>query len=302
MKQPIRQVLLLCGAWLLLTVANAQSVAMAPVAAVPLRQLQVLGHAGSGFLTPINPFNALPPSSLRGIERALERGADGVEIDIQLSQDSVPMLYHNTELATLTNAREGCISTRSAAFITSLSYRAGWPYDWFQQERPQRLDTLLARLIKRPTFPYLHLDLHEEDACTGYGDGGRSLALVRALATLFNQYQVPAERVLILTNQPATLQYIQQQMPLVARGLEVTQDFAAGLQQARSAGVQVVVMSKYVATPERSARVHSTGMKVVIFGGRSPRAIRRLLRCQPDAIEVDNLRQLLRMRSKALGA
>jgi glycerophosphoryl diester phosphodiesterase len=91
-------------------------------------------------------------------------------------------------------------------------------------------------------------------------------------------------------------------MPLVARGLEITQDFDAGLQQARSAGVQAVVMSKYVATPERSARVHSTGMKVVIFGGRSPRAIRRLLRCQPDALEVDNLRQLLRIRSQAAGA
>jgi glycerophosphoryl diester phosphodiesterase len=212
------------------------------------------------------------------------------------------MLYHNRELATLTNTREGCISTRTAASITGLRYRAGWPYDWFQQERPQRLDTLLARLAKRRAFPYLHLDLHEEDACTGYDDGRRSRILIRALATLLSRYQVPPGQVLILTNQPATLQYIHEQMPQVARGLEVTQDFDAGLQLAQSTGVQSVVMSKYVATPERSARVHSAGMKVVIFGGRSSRAIRRILCCQPDAVEVDNLRQLLHLRSKAKGA
>ncbi|WP_303311536.1 glycerophosphodiester phosphodiesterase [Hymenobacter sp. BT730] len=265
---------------------------------MPVQQVQVLGHAGSGFFTFLHPFNAWPPSSLRGIERALERGADGVEIDIQLSQDSVPILYHNTELSTLTNAREGCISAVAADKITTLRYRGGWPYDWLQQERPQRLDTLLAHLSRRGSFPYLHLDLHETDACTSYGNGSRSRALVRALAAVLHQYQVPGEKILILTNQPETLQYLHQQLPAVSLGLEVTHDFEAGLLQAKELNVHAVVMSKYVATPERCAQVHQAGLKAVIFGGRSPRAIRRLLSCHPDAVEVDNLRQLLRLRRK----
>ena len=67
----------------------------------------VLGHAGAGFFTPLNPFNPLPPSSLAGVRHALAQGADGVEVDVQLSQDSVLVLYHDPGLTSMTAGGTG---------------------------------------------------------------------------------------------------------------------------------------------------------------------------------------------------
>ncbi|WP_162910656.1 glycerophosphodiester phosphodiesterase [Hymenobacter oligotrophus] len=255
--------------------------------------VRVIGHAGSGFFTPINPFNPLPPSSLAGVAKALGAGADGVEVDVQLSQDSVPVLYHDAELQSMTTGH-GCVSQHRAAALQQLSYRGGPPYDWFQQQRIATLEQLLQELSKRPAFPYLHLDLHENDACQPQQPHARSPRLVRALGRLLRQYQVPPERVLIVTEHVPTLRQFKTELPGVALGLEITDRFNERLPLAAVEGVRAVVLPKRLATPEHVAQVRSAGLQVVLFGGRSGKSIRRLLALQPDAIEVDNVPQMLK--------
>ena len=101
----------------------------------PTPKLVVLGHAGSGFFTPISPFNFRPPSSWRGVEYALDLGADGIEVDLQLSRDSVVMLYHDQELANSSTGR-GCISQHRAAELVQLRYRGGWTTTCFSTSGP----------------------------------------------------------------------------------------------------------------------------------------------------------------------
>lgn len=253
--------------------------------------IQVIGHAGSGFFTPLNPFNPLPPSSLAGVEKALAQGAEGIEIDVQLSQDSIPILYHDPTLATMTTGT-GCVSQYPAAALVRLPYRGGWGYDLFHNERVTTLETLLIRAARYPRYPYLHLDLHEHDGCgNGYT---RSPALVRALARLLRRYAVPTDRLLILTTYQPTLRQLRQEVPGVPLGLEVTADFTEGLLAAQTIGVHALVMSKGLATPERVSQAQAAGLDVVVFGGRSAGSIRRLVATHPDAIEVDNVPQLLR--------
>jgi glycerophosphoryl diester phosphodiesterase len=249
----------------------------------------VIGHAGSGFLHPF--FNPLPPSSLRSLTRALRQGADGVEVDIRLSQDSIPVLYHDHTLDSMTEGT-GCVSQTTAARLTRLRYRGGWPYDWFQHEKLLTFETLLRTLAQRPDFPYLHLDLHEDDACTS-NDAARSQALARRLRDLLVQYRVPSGRLLILTNRASTLVYLRQLLPAVPLGLEMGADFAAGLATLRRLpAVQMAVLHKNDLTPERAAQVHALGKEVVVFGGRSAKAVSRVLAAGTDAYEVDNVRRL----------
>ncbi|WP_185817056.1 glycerophosphodiester phosphodiesterase [Hymenobacter metallilatus] len=249
----------------------------------------VIGHAGSGFFRPL--FNPLPPSSLRSIARALHRGADGVEVDIRLSQDSIPVLYHDNTLESMTTG-QGCVSQTPAASLRQLRYRGGWPYDWFQHEKLVTFETLLRYLSQQPRFPYLHLDLHEDDACNG-GDVARSRALARRLQELLVRYRVPAGRVLILTNRASTLTYLGQLLPAVSLGFEMNNEFATDLATLRELpGVGVAVMHKDKITPERSAQLHAMGREVVVFGGRSLRAVSRVVATQPDAYQVDNIRHL----------
>jgi len=271
----------------------SSSVLAHPVAVAPREQTQrrplVIGHAGSGFFHPL--FNPLPPSSLRSINRALRQGADGVEVDIRLSQDSIPVLYHDNSLNSMTDGT-GCVSQTPAAILTTLHYRGGWPYDWFQHEKLLTLDTLLKSLATRLEFPYLHLDLHEDDDCNG-NDPARSQALARRLRDLLQQYRVPADRVLILTNRASTLGYLRQVLPAVPLGLEMGADFAAGLATLRRLPtVQMAVLHKNDLTPARAAQVHGLGKEVVVFGGRSARAVSRVVAAGTDAYEVDNVRRL----------
>jgi glycerophosphoryl diester phosphodiesterase len=256
----------------------------------PTHPVQVLGHAGSGFFTPLSPFNPLPPSSMGGVLHALQQGADGVEIDIQLSQDSVPMLFHDVRLDGITTGK-GCVSQHRAAALLKMRYRGGRPYDWFQHERPVTLDTLLRRLRSRPTLPILHLDLHESDACLPAGHAyDRVPTLVRQLARRFRSW--PPDHLLVVSMQPTTLRQLRKALPKVPQGLEITSDFELGLQRALDEKVQAVVLDADKVTPEQAVQARAAGLQVVIFGGRSTGDIKRLLECHPDAIEVDNVGRL----------
>jgi glycerophosphoryl diester phosphodiesterase len=289
------------GALLLLLAACARPNQAGRAALPPARSPQVIGHAGSGFFTPISPFNALPPSSLGGVRQALARGADGIEVDIQLSRDSVPMLYHDVDLSNRT-ALTGYISQHTAAELTRLPYRGGWPYDWLQHERVATFDELLTELGQRPEFPYLHLDLHEHDQARPEEQRyARSPALVRALGRTLRRHRVPMARVLVLTEYLPSLARLRRELPGAALGLEITDQFDERLALAEQAGVEAVVLSKYVVTPARVARAHARGMQVVVFGGRSKAAIQRLLSCRPDGIEVDNVPVMLRLLGRRGG-
>lgn len=268
----------------------------------PNPKLLVLGHAGSGFFTPISPFNARPPSSWRGIEHALKLGTDGVEIDLQLSQDSVVMLYHDTELEGMTNGH-GCVSQHPAAELVQLRYHGGFPYDLFQKERPITFDTLLARLNRRKVFPQLHLDLHENDECAPAGQqAARMPTLVRQIAASLARYHVPPARILFTTQEEATLRAARRLMPKVRLGLEIVADtpegFATGLRLAQAEKIEAVVLDADRTNPDQSAQAHAAGLRVVVFGGRSPGNLRHILLNNPDEMEVDNSRRLLKMQGR----
>jgi glycerophosphoryl diester phosphodiesterase len=284
---------LLCAALLLLTTAGVAQ-------PNPLRrepgQLLVFGHAGSGFFRPFNTFNPLPPSSLRSELKALKDGAEGLEVDLQLSQDSVPVLYHDVTLNTMTKTGRGCTNEQPATALTQLRYRGGWPYDWFQHERIITFDTLLARLARRPEFPYLHLDLHEDLPCLNpIQREANSARLARQLVRLLQRYHVPAGRVLFITDQLPTLRLLRRLWPAAPQGYEITEDFTANLAKARTLHVEAVVLSENLTVAANTAQVHAAGMAAVTFGGRSTARITELAAAHPDAYEVDNVAKLLRV-------
>ena len=262
-------------------------------------KLVVLGHAGSGFFTPISPFNFRPPSSWRGIRHALRVGADGVEIDLQLSRDSVVMLYHDQKLEN-SSTGSGCVSQHPAAELTQLHYRGGWPYDWIQKERPVTFDTALARFSRRASFPAVHLDLHEDDLCMPAGhQHDRVPLLLRQIARSLRRYHVPLEKVLLVTQESSTVRLARALLPGVRIGLEIASDeFAFGLGVAKKENVRTVVLDADRVTPEQSAQAHAAGLTVVVFGGRSGKDIRRVLASQPDEIEVDNVKRLLILQGR----
>ena len=67
-----------------------------------MSHLKIIGHRGygpthsEGFDSPIN--QSFPENSIVAFEHALSQGADGIEMDVQLSYDGVPVVLHDRRL------------------------------------------------------------------------------------------------------------------------------------------------------------------------------------------------------------
>jgi glycerophosphoryl diester phosphodiesterase len=91
--------------------------------------------------------SAAPENSLAAIRRAFERGADGVEVDVRLSSDRVPVLVHDEDTARVAGVPR-LVAEQSRAELVALDLGA-----W------QRIPTLAEGLAAVPPGKLLWLDL-----------------------------------------------------------------------------------------------------------------------------------------------
>ena len=82
-----------------------------------------------------------PENTLEAIRAALESGIPYVEVDIQLTSDKIPILFHDAELARTTDA-VGSIFDRDLASLGPVS--AGEPARFGQRFETARIPTLAA--------------------------------------------------------------------------------------------------------------------------------------------------------------
>jgi len=67
-----------------------------------------------------------PENTLMGLRQALDMRCDGVEVDVQLSADGVPVLFHDDELQRTTNAT-GPVADRTYAELQRMDAGEGEP-------------------------------------------------------------------------------------------------------------------------------------------------------------------------------
>ncbi len=81
-----------------------------------MKSFLTIGHRGAAGHEPEN--------TLRSLRRALEMGADGVEIDVRLSADGALMVFHDAKLRRITGAR-GTLASQTAAQLRRLDAGKG---------------------------------------------------------------------------------------------------------------------------------------------------------------------------------
>jgi glycerophosphoryl diester phosphodiesterase len=91
----------------------------------------VIGHRGASAFAPENTIAAF--------ERALSDGADGIEFDVRLARDGVPVVIHDATLR-----RTAGIDAPVAA-LSSTDLSAVDVGSWFNRRRPARAAALYAR-------------------------------------------------------------------------------------------------------------------------------------------------------------
>ncbi|WP_276498889.1 glycerophosphodiester phosphodiesterase [Pontibacter litorisediminis] len=255
---------------------------------VKYREVLVLGHAGSGFFSPLNPFNPLPSNSMASIAKAMEEnGADGVEVDVQLSQDGVPILYHDVTLESLTQAK-GIIDNLPAAEVVGLKYKGGFFYDLFHDEEIITLEALLQRFGTYPELPYLHIDLRNHNP-------SRHLYYAQTLMALLRKYNYPLQKLVFISPNPKFLLAFEEVEPQAQLMIDTAGDFEQALLEAQQNKLQGICANGRDVTAAQVQRAKEQGLQVALFGGKSRSRIARMINMRPDAIQVDNVRAMREM-------
>jgi len=157
---------------------------------------------------------AAPPNTLAAFEKAIELGADGVELDVHLSADGVPVVIHDFTVDAITDG-SGRVAELTLTQLKQLD--AGSSFDpAFGGERVPTLEEVLKHIGNRVL---LNIELKTTSLC----DKG----LEQAVITLVEHHGL-IERVLLSSFNPFALRRAKRIAPHIPAGLLHAHSMATG--------------------------------------------------------------------------
>jgi glycerophosphoryl diester phosphodiesterase len=232
----------------------------------PFHRPLILGHRGA-------PFDA-PENTLRSFARALEQGADGVELDVRRARDGVPVVIHDDTLDRTTPARGRvadhawpALERLTGAELPSLQQAAAWAAAsgaWLNVE------------IKSP------------------GVEAATLAVLRETKLL--------DRAILSSFHPQVVAEVGRSAPEARRYL-LTEEWDEAAQEAvAQSGAQGVCLRVDAATPLALEVLRNDGLPVVVWTVDAPARIRELLLAGVAAIITNRPRVAAEVRAETIGA
>ncbi|RLG85779.1 MAG: hypothetical protein DRO39_04745 [Thermoprotei archaeon] len=217
------------------------------------RRFMVIAHRGASRYEPEN--------TLKAVLKAIELGADGVEIDIRFSAEGVPVVIHDSDLR------------RVAGISRSVS--------------EMRLEELKrVRVFGREPIPTLEEVM---DAVAGrvllildVKDPGHEDSIAKILSS--RGY----ENVVVASFLPRVIRRFRQLLPRVATALYTFRRSTA-IRDASSLGIDVLLLRHNVVTSELVSKAHRLGIKVITWVVNDLEEARRQLSYGVDGFFTDFL-------------
>lgn len=242
---------------------------------------RVIAHRGASADRPENTAAAF--------EEALAQGCDAVELDVQLSRDGVPVVYHDRSLEKL--GRAGRIAERSWEELRGLDAGAWFGESW-RGEPLLRLEDALGRFAGRVPL-LVEVKVREE--------GERLLELARRVARLVAAAQ-RADEHRILSFDSGALAAGAAAAPGLRRVLNLRGPSPApgGLPEDLDAYAALSIDRRRLSA-DFVAAAHAAGLPVMVFTCNEEGPLRAALAAGADALMSDRP-AWLRARLAASGA
>ena len=236
-----------------------------------------MGHAGMGI------GSQYPINSFESISLALGSGMEGVEIDVQMTKDSVLVLLHDRTLQEQTSL-EGVVSEVTWEYIQQ-GYYKNFLYTNY---KIISLEQLFQHLENVQDYKFL-LDfklykIHESDAYIA--------TYVRALAKVLEKYQM-VNHVFPSSHKSKYLEKIKNRFPSVQ--LVVNGTLEKSLELAKANQAFGIIMQNEDATKEKIRQVHEEGFRVCLFGLYSKNDNLDAIEKNADYLFTDKVKHLMKI-------
>jgi glycerophosphoryl diester phosphodiesterase len=231
----------------------------------------LLGHRGAMARAPENTLGAFAA--------ALADGAHGVELDVTLSGDSVPIVLHDDTLDRTTNVL-GKPSDFDADELASLDAASWFPRGWPHPEGVPRLDDVLRAM---PDGAVVNVELK--------GPSPAWVGLERRVVDVIRAH-TPRVHVIVSSFHPAQLLEVRRIDPALPIGVLL---WPKSLLPLRT-GLAVPLLGADAVHPPASlvdaafmAAARAAGLRVHVWDVRTPQDGQRLLGLGVDALIVDDV-------------
>jgi glycerophosphoryl diester phosphodiesterase len=154
-----------------------------------------------------------PENTLIAFQKALDVNADGIELDVQLSADNIPMVFHDKTLKRVGN-RQDTLTDLTAAELGKIDVGS-----WFNVKNPnkfkhefaQQTVPMLAQVfdLMKPHKKRIYVELKCKK--------NESLNLVKAVGELIDNYEL-VENVTVLSFNHSSLIEMKQNFPHIKTG------------------------------------------------------------------------------------
>lgn len=230
----------------------------------------IIGHRGASAVAPEN--------TLAAFERALCDGADGVEFDVRLARDGVPVCIHDATL------QRTALSDTAVAALTSSELKRADAGTWFNLRFPEkardtfacaRIPTLAETLeLVGPRSKVVYIEM-KCDAAAEYAAlaaavvrGVRDLALVnRAVVKCFEHEAIREVKRLAPEIRTAALFDRTLARPVISKRKIIA--------RARACGADEVSLHRSLARRAVVEAAHSQGFEIVVWTADNPIWVKR---------------------------
>ncbi len=235
------------------------------------------GHGGMGI------YSSYPLDSPASVLACSHSGADGVEIDVQMTKDSVLIAYHSADLSGSTDM-SGAVISHTWAELSEARF-VGAPYTG---HRLMRMDQFFNNLNdpRRLTFS---LDLKVNPA--GEDDASYMDRFSRAVADLLNGRGL-TDLVFLESQSTYLLQALRYRIP-GAKLFIYPPSFAEGFAAANGMDLYGISIDLAKITAEEVALAHDSGLWVTLWNAETHADNRDAIGMNPEIIQSDRIDHLV---------
>jgi glycerophosphoryl diester phosphodiesterase len=244
----------------------------------------IIGHRGA--------MGYAPENTIASFEEAIRRGADWIELDVQLTQDGEIAVMHDTTVDRTTNG-EGVV--RDLTWKKLKGFDAGAWYDpEFSHQYVPSLGDVISRFRNRKTARHHALGIVIE-LKTVKGSGG---SLADAVVALLHKEQF-TDRVVVISFDHVALQEVHAADKKLLTGFlysEEKEKEEPAISQAKAIGAHAIFPRKTAVNARQVAAAHKAGLAVAVWTANTKNEMKRMITCGVDAITTnypDRLRSVM---------